>query len=128
MKITKAQREQIRLKYGGRCAYCGCELPDRWHVDHIDPIVRNDWLKVPLPPNYPERDSIENMNPACQPCNIDKHSMSIEEWRKIISRSNEVLMRDVSTFRRAIRFKLLDVVNVPVTFHFERCASQEPQG
>jgi hypothetical protein len=120
MKLTKAQREQVRLKFDGKCAYCGCDLPARWHADHIEPVVRNDWLKVPRAPDWPERDTIENMNPACPPCNIDKHSLSLESWRQMIERSNEVLMRDVSTFRRALRFKLLEIRPEPVTFYFER--------
>ena len=44
MKLTKAQREQVRLKFGGKCAYCGCDLPERWHADHIEPIGRTDWF------------------------------------------------------------------------------------
>lgn len=120
MKLTKAQREQVRMKFDGKCAYCGCDLPTRWHADHIEPVVRNDWLKVPRAPDWPERDTIENMNPACPPCNIDKHSLSLESWRQMIERSNEVLMRDVSTFRRALRFKLLEIRPEPVTFYFER--------
>lgn len=120
MKLTKAQREQVRLKFDGKCAYCGCDLPARWHADHIEPVVRNDWLKVPRAADWPERDTIENMNPACPPCNIDKHSLSLESWRQMIERSNEVLMRDVSTFRRALRFKLLEIRPEPVTFYFER--------
>jgi 5-methylcytosine-specific restriction endonuclease McrA len=120
MKLTKAQREQVRLKFGGLCAYCGGELPARWHADHIEPVIRNDWLKVPRAPDWPERDVIENMNPACPPCNIDKHSLSLENWRQMIERSNEVLMRDVGTFRRALRFKLVEIRREPVTFYFER--------
>lgn len=127
MKLTKTQREQVRLKFGGKCAYCGCELPARWHADHIKPVVRNDWLKVPRAPDWPERDTIENMNPACPPCNIDKNSLSLEDWRQMIERSNEVLMRDVSTFRRALRFKLLDIRSEPVTFYFERLAAPKDQ-
>ena len=26
MRLTKAEREQVRAMFGGRCAYCGCEL------------------------------------------------------------------------------------------------------
>ncbi|EEZ1994754.1 HNH endonuclease, partial [Escherichia coli] len=26
MALTKKQREKLRMKFGGRCAYCGCEL------------------------------------------------------------------------------------------------------
>ncbi|EEI8572131.1 HNH endonuclease, partial [Salmonella enterica subsp. enterica serovar 4,[5],12:i:-] len=27
MALTRKQRERLRMKFGGRCAYCGCELP-----------------------------------------------------------------------------------------------------
>lgn len=33
-------REIIFNKYGGRCAYCGCELKRNWHVDHLEPVKR----------------------------------------------------------------------------------------
>lgn len=120
MKLTKAQRATLREKYGGRCAYCGHELGERWHADHVEPVVRNDWLKVPRGPDYPERDTLANMNPACPPCNIDKHSLSLESWRVMIQRSNEVLARDVSTFRRAVRYGLIALSTAPVQFYFER--------
>ncbi len=33
MALTKKQREKLRMKFGGRCAYCGCELPEKgWHA------------------------------------------------------------------------------------------------
>ena len=28
-KISKEQRAELRLKFGGRCAYCGCTLPEK---------------------------------------------------------------------------------------------------
>jgi 5-methylcytosine-specific restriction endonuclease McrA len=125
MKLTKTQRAALREKFGGRCAYCGQPLGDKWHADHIEPIVRNDWFKrvgssiPPRGPDYPHRDTLENMNPACPPCNIDKHSLSLESWRGIIERSNEVLARDVSTFRRAVRYGLVALHPKPVVFYFE---------
>ncbi|WP_244260471.1 HNH endonuclease [Burkholderia gladioli] len=39
-RLTKAQRERLRQKYAGRCAYCGTVLATRWHADHFDPVVR----------------------------------------------------------------------------------------
>lgn len=39
MALTKSQRAALREKFGGRCAYCGSELGERWHADHIEPIV-----------------------------------------------------------------------------------------
>lgn len=131
MALTKAQRAALREKFGGRCAYCGQPLGEKWHADHIEPIVRNDWFKragfslPPRGPDYPHRDTLENMNPACPPCNIDKHSMSLESWRGIIERSNEVLTRDVSTFRRAMRYGLVQLNTQPVVFYFERAARNQ---
>lgn len=125
MKLSKSQRAALREKFGGRCAYCGQLLGEKWHADHIEPIVRNDWFKrhgfasERRTPDYPHRDTLENMNPACPPCNIDKHSLSLETWRGLIERSNEVLVRDVSTFRRAVRYGLVTLATKPVVFYFE---------
>lgn len=132
MKLSKKQRAALREKFGGRCAYCGGELGDRWHADHIEPVVRNDWFKragfpaeTHRPPDYPERDTLDNMNPACVPCNLDKHSLTLENWRALMQRSNEVLMRDVSTFRRAVRYGLVELKAEPIVFYFERAQAQQ---
>jgi hypothetical protein len=127
MKLSKAQRAALREKFGGRCAYCGQPLGERWHADHIEPVVRNDWGRMPSKtPEWPERDTLENMNPACAPCNIDKHSLSLESWRQMIQRTNEVLQRDVSTFRRAVRYGLVSLSAAPVVFYFETMEGARP--
>ncbi|HHR4690493.1 TPA: HNH endonuclease, partial [Salmonella enterica] len=37
MSLTKKQRAELRMKFGGRCAYCGCVLPEKgWHADHVE--------------------------------------------------------------------------------------------
>lgn len=132
MKLTKAQRAALREKFGGRCAYCGCSLGDRWHADHIECVERElkhipgRGLVATGRLHRPERDTLENMNPACAPCNIDKHSLSLESWRKMIQRSNEVLQRDVSTFRRALRYGLVSLSANPVVFYFERQKGAAP--
>ncbi len=41
MALTKKQRTELRMKFGGRCAYCGCELSDKWHADHVEAVRRN---------------------------------------------------------------------------------------
>lgn len=119
MSITKAQRAALREKFGGRCAYCGQPLGEKWHADHVEPLVRNDWLKVPRAPDYPHRDTLANMHPACVPCNLDKHSQSLESWRGNIQRSLEMLERDSGTFRRAVRYGLVRLEPKPVVFYFE---------
>ena len=39
-RLTAAERASVWAKYDGCCAYCGCALPDRWHVDHLKPVRR----------------------------------------------------------------------------------------
>jgi hypothetical protein len=38
--MKKEDRQKVFDKYGGRCAYCGCELPANWHCDHLEPVNR----------------------------------------------------------------------------------------
>lgn len=40
MALTKKQRAELRMKFGGLCAYCGCELGEKWHADHVKPVIR----------------------------------------------------------------------------------------
>ncbi len=42
MALTRKQRERLRMKFGGRCAYCGCVLPEKgWHADHVQAVLRS---------------------------------------------------------------------------------------
>ena len=41
MKLSKKQREELKQKFGGHCAYCGIELGERWQADHLEPVERN---------------------------------------------------------------------------------------
>ncbi|MRV72520.1 HNH endonuclease [Duganella sp. FT92W] len=131
MKLTKAQRSTLHAMFGGRCAYCGEPLGERWHADHVLPVerklqhVRGKGL-VPTGELYrPENDTIANLMPACPPCNIDKHMMSLEDWRGKLSRSLDVLARSQPTYRHARRFGLLQETPKLITFYFERVAQPE---
>jgi hypothetical protein len=126
VKLTKAQREYVKNKYGGRCAYCGSELQNRWHADHLEPVVRK--LKhipgkgvVALGEMWnPNADKIENIMPACPACNIDKHSYPLEFWREQIQDSCNILTRNTTTYRRARRFGLVEETGVQIEFYFEK--------
>lgn len=132
-KITKAQRAELRLKFGGRCAYCGCELPEKgWHADHVEP-VRRDFEMVLAPTGsgvthvtrstgkvmHPELHAIENLFPACAPCNLFKGAYSVEGMRREIEKQVERARAYSVNFRTAERFGLIEVVEVPVVFWFE---------
>lgn len=130
-KLTKKQERKILFdKYNGKCAYCGCDLPDRWHADHIDPVIRDivyvkgkgyttgkDMLK-------PELDVLENKNPACPKCNIMKHSSDIEGFRCMILAFVKSLNEYSNQYKFAKKFGLISENEQRVEFYFERLANQ----
>lgn len=78
MYISKKDREIIRLKYGGKCAYSGTDLESDWQVDHIKPVVRNWWTNTAI---FEDAHNIDNMVPVQKIINHYKHSYSLEELR-----------------------------------------------
>lgn len=128
MGLKKSQREALHEKYGGLCAYCGQPIGARWHADHIDPVMRRSTyvsgqgFKHRGELDWPERDTVENFNPSCAPCNLYKGVLSLDEWRRAIQHLNDLLLRDSGPFRHALRFGLVAESRNPVVFHFERIA------
>ena len=111
----KPERKAIWNKSNGHCWYCGTELKaNNWHVDHFEPINR-----VGGEIRNPERDTFENKVPACPPCNIMKANMSIESFRWLIGNFVKRLNRDVTVYRHAKRYGLVEETGKEVTFWFE---------
>jgi hypothetical protein len=129
-RLTKAEREQVRQMFDGRCAYCGELLGERWHADHFEPVVRGleskridgQWKLVSTNPLYPERNIIENYRPSCPPCNISKHSMTLEVWRSWLAGHVNSLNSYHPVYRLAKRYGLIQETGAKVEFHFERVA------
>jgi hypothetical protein len=126
--MKKADRQLIFDKYGGRCAYCGCELQKGWHVDEVEPVRRNHiwnkdksrWeLNKEIPFCHPERMCIENQNPACASCNINKHSESLEQFRKNIAAYMKHLNEISTQYKIAKRYGLIQETGIEVKFYFE---------
>jgi hypothetical protein len=134
VKLTKRQREALRAKFDGRCAYCGCELGPRWHADHVEPVLRKlqavqterGWKYVSTSETWcPEHDHTDNLMPACPPCNNHKHSHNLESWRHELGRAREILRKNYSTYRIAVRFGFVsEADDAPVVFHFEKVLAQ----
>lgn len=126
MTLTKEQRSRLREMFGGACAYCGEPLGERWHADHFLSIRRNsEYVKgvgivKSAGSEFPDRDNLSNLFPACVPCNLDKSVYTIEEWRQKLQRSCEVLRNNQPTYRHALRFGLVEEKQPAVTFYFER--------
>lgn len=117
------KRQKVFDKYGGKCAYCGCELTKRWHVDEIEPIRRNwkivDGKQVFTDCMHPGRLTLDNQNPSCASCNINKHSMSLEDFRNSIKQFVQSLNLYSTQYKIAKRYGLVSESNIEVKFYFE---------
>lgn len=119
MRLNKTQREQVRMKFGGRCAYCGCELTDKWHADHLEPVIRFGNQMT-----HPERDNVENLVPACHPCNLHKFSQSLADYRRVIDDGRREFLRS-GKGKALVRMGLVEMKPDPVVFWFEKYQQQE---
>lgn len=123
--MSKSKRARIREMFGGRCAYCGCDLGERWHVDHVEPVLR----QLDYAPgkgffqtgalNMPQNDREDNLFPACVACNIDKGAYSLDGWRRKLESSCDVLGRNSATYKHGVRFGVITETRKSITFHFE---------
>lgn len=100
--FPKSVRKAVYEKYGGHCAYCGCELDYRdMQVDHAvavnggelsDQMVGDDTMN-----------KIDNLMPACRQCNYYKSTLDIEGFRWKI---REVLQHScINTFQARLAMK-----------------------
>lgn len=124
--MNKKDRQIIFDKYGGKCAYCGTTLEKGWHADHIKPIVRDfKWNSEKKRHEQtgdcrkPENEVLENCNPSCASCNIQKNSFSIEEFRSNIKKFLESLNQYSTQFKFAKRYGLVSETGIEVKFYFE---------
>ena len=119
--MTKNERQIVFDKYGGKCAYCGCELQKGWHIDHIEPAYHN-WSDEDVKRHLKQErglNIIENYNPACPRCNRWKGTWSIEQFRNEISLQIERLERDSAPFRMARDYGLINTADIEVKFYYE---------
>ena len=103
-------RDLIRSKFGGRCAYCGTPIePGRsgdnaLQIDHVHPR------------HLGGTDDVGNLVPACRRCNHYKKTFSVEEFRRELSLIPVRLAASQPTFRLAQRHGLIIVNDTPPTF------------
>lgn len=127
---SKKTRAILFDKYDGKCAYCGFPLLKGWHVDEILPVKRN-FKYVQQKGTFvwdgtyqhPERMTISNQNPSCPSCNINKHDMSLEQFRSAIKAYMQHLNEISTQYKIAKRYGLVIEQDVEVIFHFEKVAA-----
>lgn len=107
MKLTPKQRAELRMKFGGKCAYYGVELQGI--------LLR------------PANDHIDNLYPACVKCNILKSSGTPEDLRQALSyfASSIPTIQNYSHVHHLMRFNKLTIDATPVVFWFERYEEQK---
>lgn len=123
----KEKRNIVRMKFNNKCAYCGCELHKGWHIDELLPVRRNMKLNKARTKyihdgtyEHPERLNIDNQMPACPSCNINKHSMSLEDFRNLIQGFRKHLNEKSTQYKISKRYGLINEVIAPVVFYFEK--------
>ena len=119
MSLSKKQRAEVLAKSGGYCWYCGNKIGERWHADHVEAIYRVDESLVSSGMGKPENDHIDNIVPACAPCNLFKNVFTVEEFRREIEQQAIRARKSSVNFRTAERFGLISVKEKPVIFWFE---------
>lgn len=141
MKISKADREIVRVKLGGKCAYCGEVLGKSFHVDHFLPVRREPrgpgrweiledgeryWIEgVDRGCLFPERHTMDNLMPSCSSCNRMKSCQTIEEFRHTIQNFVNSLNLRFAQYRFAKKYGLLVETGNRVKFYYENFIKKE---
>ena len=134
MSLTKKQRQIVWDKSGGICWYCGIDLPQKgWHAAHVEPVIRfseyDSDSQVRQQKNLHEnRDHIDNIVPACAPCNLFKGVFSLEGFRAELQQQAARAREYSVNFRNAERFGLVSVKSDQrVIFWFEQESPTTPR-
>jgi 5-methylcytosine-specific restriction endonuclease McrA len=111
MYISKKQREIVRNKFAGKCAYCGTDLVKGWNVDHIKPLVMGG------------TNNLDNLNPSCKDCNNYKCHTDLEGYRsqlyKMLNDKLEYLFKSKTKMQVAINMGSIKHTLWDGKFYFE---------
>jgi len=82
-------RQKIKSKYGGLCAYSGKPLDEKWQVDHIVPVSSIYWsqpmeTRKEFGINAPHKNHIDNLVPCISIINHYKRYFDLEGFRKYL--------------------------------------------
>ncbi|MGL5955424.1 MAG: HNH endonuclease [Brevinema sp.] len=113
--FSKSVRKHIFEKTNGRCGYCGCELPEKWHIDHMNSLS----LLSDFKGNSNGANNLDNLIASCPPCNLYKAQDDVEGFRKSI---RDILQRQNNSnrqYRIGKKFGLIEEIDKPIIFYFE---------
>ena len=78
--FNREQKATIYREAGGKCSFCGCDLPENWHADHI------------IPASAGGKTIVSNAQALCPDCNLKKggktamrmwpQTIELREWQQ----------------------------------------------
>ena len=103
--IPHSVRESVYLKYGGHCAYCGCEIkPGGMKMDHF--INRQG--------------NVYDIKPCCNSCYSLKANDSVEKFRSRIQQIPERIRRENPIYSVGERYGVIGRKKETIEFYFEK--------
>jgi len=123
-------RELVYGKYGGRCAYCGCELTlKEMQVDHANITIGSAYYGTHTEPARQAMadgtiDDIDNLMPSCRQCNFYKGMHDIEGFRKSLKDVLSATCRKSFQVRLAMKYDILTFTPWDGKFYFEKLNEQ----
>jgi 5-methylcytosine-specific restriction endonuclease McrA len=112
--ISKKTRERVAVKTDKKCGYCGVDLPNRWHVDHIEPYAKNR-----------SKCEIDNYMASCPQCNRFKSSFTVEAFRRELEYQLGNARKYSVNFRFAEKYGQVIATPKPIVFYFETLNASE---
>lgn len=98
----------------------GEELPNEFNLNvDFSEYEHHNGKWVPDGYEHPHRLHVDNQNPACASCNINKHSMDLESFRSLIAGFMKHLNNISTQYKIAKRYGLITEIDKPVVFYFE---------
>ena len=113
MAFSKAVRQAVYEKYGGRCAYCGRKIEYKdMQVDHFIPL--RAWGI-----EDGKADDFSNLMPSCRMCNHYKRANSLEIFRRYIKEIPRKLRQNY-IYKVGVLYGNVIENEKPIEFFFEK--------
>lgn len=125
MALSKAVRERVYNRFGGRCAYCGNHIEYKsMQVDHYLPQCKERFYA-----NRFKKDvhAEANLMPACRRCNHYKRARTPKQFRELIATLHERI-ESLYIMKVAIDFGIAVVTPFDGQFYFEKLAAERKNG
>lgn len=116
MAFSKAVRQAVYEKFGGRCAYCGRKIEYRdMQVDHFLPL-RAWWI------DDAGSDDFTNLMPSCRMCNHYKRANPLEIFRRYIQEIPRKLRQNY-IYKVGVVYGNVIENEKPIEFFFEKAGA-----